>query len=234
MFFTAWRNDETDLIGNCYSYQEYFFQVKDVIDEQMKQYVIFSEDLNEIQDQLNSTDNNDDENYDLIATGTQDIERQDESEGAQDLHPDVNENYDLSCDIGIPSTTYNSEQLMLNELQDRDYRQMVQKLNKEQKPLHCFLSGGAGVGKSHLTKALYQAALKNYNARVGDDFHQVKVFLLDPTGKAAFYIKFNTIHSALAIPACQLLKNYKSLDSRRLFIIFIIINQSFSCNTSGL
>ena len=133
MFFTAWRNDETDLIGNCYSYQEYFFQVKDVIDEQMKQYVIFSEDLNEIQDQLNSTDNNDDENYDLIATGTQDIERQDESEGAQDLHPDVNENYDLSCDIGIPSTTYNSEQLMLNELQDRDYRQMVQKLNKEQK-----------------------------------------------------------------------------------------------------
>ena len=132
MLFTAWRNEETDLIGNCSSYQEYFFQVKDVIDEQMKQYAICSEDLNDIQDQLNSTDDND-ENYDLIAPGTQDIERRDESEGAQDLHPDFNENYDLSSDIGIPSTASNSEQLILNELQDRGYRQMVQKLNKEQK-----------------------------------------------------------------------------------------------------
>ena len=121
-----------------------------------------------------------DDNYDLVAPGTQNIEHQDESVGAQDLRPDFNENYDLSSDIGIPSTASNSEQLILNELQDRDYRQMVQKLNKEQKefffhilylikttdkPFQCFLSGGAGVGKSHLTKALYQAALKYYNTR---------------------------------------------------------------------
>lgn len=52
----------------------------------------------------------------------------------------------------------------------------VQSLNKEQKEffyhdLHlikisneqfCLLSGGAGVGKSNVTKALYQAALKYY------------------------------------------------------------------------
>ena len=83
---------------------------------------------------------------------------------------------------------------------------MVQTLNKEQKeffyhilhqiktsetPFYCFLSGGAGVGKSHLTKALYQAALKYYNTRAGDDFHQIiiKVLLLAPTGKAAYTIK---------------------------------------------
>lgn len=66
----------------------------------------------------------------------------------------------------------------MNELPDDDYRQMVQTLSKDQKelsyhilheikgsesPFYCFLSGGAGVGKSHLTKALYQAALKYYN-----------------------------------------------------------------------
>ena len=84
-------------------------------------------------------------------------------------------------------------------------------------PFFCFLSGGAGVGKSHVTKALYlQAALKYYNTRAGDDFHQVKVLMLAPTGKAAYNIKGNTIHSALAIPACQSLKDYKSLDSSRL------------------
>ena len=67
-----------------------------------------------------------------------------------------------------------------------------------------------------MTKALYQAALKYYNTRAGDDFYQVTVLMLAPTGKAAFNIKGNTIHSALAIPACQSLKNYKSLDSSRL------------------
>ena len=40
--------------------------------------------------------------------------------------------------------------------------------------------------------------------------------MLAPTGKAAYNIKDNTIHSALAIPACQSLKNYKPLDSSRL------------------
>ena len=114
-----------------------------------------NEDLNEIQDQLNNMED-DDDNYYLIAPGTLNIERQDESEGAQDLHPDFNENYDLSNDIGIPSTATNSEQLIFNELQDHDYRKLVQMLNKEQKeflyhtlhhiktsdePFYSFLSG---------------------------------------------------------------------------------------------
>ncbi|CAB4033060.1 ATP-dependent DNA helicase PIF1 [Paramuricea clavata] len=204
--------------------------VKAIIDEQMKQYAMCSEDLNEIQDQLNNIENNDD-NYDLIAPGTQNIELQDESEGMQDLHPEFNKNYDLSGDLGIPSTVSNTEHLILHEEQDDVYRAMVQKLNREQKeffyhvlhlikisdnPFYCFLSGGAGVGKSHLTKCHYQAALKYYNTRVGDDFHQVKILMLAPTGKAAYNIKSNTKHSALAIPACQSLKNYKPLDSSRL------------------
>ena len=40
--------------------------------------------------------------------------------------------------------------------------------------------------------------------------------MLAPTGKAAYNIKGNTVHSALAIPACPSLKNYKHLDSSRL------------------
>jgi hypothetical protein len=52
-----------------------------------------------------------------------------------------------------------------------------------------------------LFKCLYQAALKFYNTRAGDDLHQVKILMLAPTGKAAYIIKCVTIHSALAIPA---------------------------------
>ena len=128
-----------------------------------------------------------------------------------DLHPDFNETYDLSEGIGLTRHTANDDILILNELLDQEYRQMVQKLNKQQKeffylhilhlikrsdkPFYSFLSGGAGVGKSWLVKALYQAALKYYNHNAGEDFHDTKVLLLAPTGKASYNIKENTIHS---------------------------------------
>ena len=182
MLFTSWRNETTDLIKN-YSYEEHYLQVKNIVDEQIKQYAICSKNLHDIQEQLNNMDN--DDTYDLIAPGTQNTEREDEAEGTQDLHLDFDGKYDLSGDLGIPSTASNTEQLILHEEQDDVYRGMVQKLNKEQKeffyhvlhliktsdnPFYCFLSGGAGVGKSHLTKCLYQAALKYYNTRSGDGF----------------------------------------------------------------
>ena len=40
--------------------------------------------------------------------------------------------------------------------------------------------------------------------------------MLAHTGKAAYNIKGNIIDSALAIPACQSLTNYKRLDPSRL------------------
>ena len=132
MFFTSWRNEETDLMGNSSSYQEYYLLLKEQIDKQMMQYAVCSEDLNEIEQDLHNTDYND-EQFDPIAPNTQNVELQDEAEGTEDLHPDFSENYDLSDDLDIPSTSLNSEPLILNELPDCDFRQMIQTLNKEQK-----------------------------------------------------------------------------------------------------
>jgi len=77
---------------------------------------------------------------------------------------------------------------------------------------------------NHVSKALYQAALKYYNTRPGINFNEAKVLMLAPTGKAAYNIKENTIHSALAIPACQSLKRYKSLDSSTIGTIEFIVS----------
>ena len=100
------------------------------VSEQMSQYAVCSEDSNEIQQ--HSNDDNEDQ-FDSIAPVTQNIELQDENEGNQDLHPDFNERYDLSDDLGIPSTAQNNEPLILNEMPDDQYRAMVQSLNKKKK-----------------------------------------------------------------------------------------------------
>ena len=138
MLLTSWRNETTDLLKKCSSYQECYLQIKNAIDEQMKQYAICSDDLNEIQQQINDDEDND--NYDLIAPVTHDIEHEDEFEGTLDLNPEFNGNYDLSGDLAIPSTASNTEQLILHEEQDDVYRAMVQKLNKKTKRifLPCF------------------------------------------------------------------------------------------------
>ena len=175
MLFTPWRNEETDLLSSSSSYFERYLVLKDVIEEQKKQYTICTDTLDDIEKQLNATEE-DSSRFEHIAPLTINTEYQDEEEGMQDLHPDFNETYDLSHDIGIPSALSNAqEQLIHNELKDNEYRQMVGQLNKEQKlffyhilheiktsgkPFYSFLSGGAGVGKTHVTKALYQAAIK--------------------------------------------------------------------------
>ena len=135
MLFTPLRNEQTDLLADCSSYEARFLLAKDLIDEQMKQYAVCSDDLNEIQAHMIGCDKNEDQ-FDSIASCTQGIEYQDEDEGLQDLHPDFSENNDLSQDIGIPSALTSSEPLILNELQDQDYRQLVQTLNQKQK--ECF------------------------------------------------------------------------------------------------
>jgi len=92
---------------------------------------------------------------------------------------------------------------MLDKEQKEFFYHILHLMKTSNDPFYCCLSGGASVGKSHVTKTLYQAALKYYNARAVDGFHQVKVLMLAPTGIAAYNIKGNTVHSSLAMPACQ-------------------------------
>ena len=81
----------------------------------MKQFVMCYEDFNELQEQGSNMEDVDDE-YDLIAPCTQNVEHSDEALGNEDLQPDFNENYNLSDDIGIPTVDANYEPLMQNEL----------------------------------------------------------------------------------------------------------------------
>ena len=82
-------------------------------------------------------------------------------------------------------------------------------------PLRLFLSGGAGVGKSTVTNALYEALIRYLNIVPGENPDEIKVIKTAPTGKAAFNIKGNTLHSAFKIPANKGFQ-YCALDNDRL------------------
>ena len=96
--------------------------------------------------------------------------------------------HDCTCD-------YIKLCMLINYILQREFfYHALHIIKTSDKPFYAFLSGS--VGKSHLIKSIYQAALKYYNARAGDDFRRVHILLLAPTGKAAYLIK-GSVHSAL-------------------------------------
>ena len=70
--------------------------------------------------------------------------------------------------------------------------------NSSTKPFFVHVSGGAGVGKSHLIKCIYNEASKIL--RNGESPSDTTVLLTAPTGTAAFNVGGYTIHSAFKIP----------------------------------
>lgn len=113
---------------------------------------------------------------------------------------------ELGCFVSAPKTNINDK-----ILSDSDYRNLIRCLNRKQKefynhvihwiktkdtPLYVSLSGGAGVGKSIVIRALYQILYRFLNLREGDDPDDERIFLNAYTRKAAFNIGGSTISSA--------------------------------------
>ena len=236
MLYTPWRNEQKDLIKDCQTYQERYQQVELIVNSNKEQYDRHSDILEKAIEDLNENDNTSD---DPVSPNTQHINEQDAAAKTKPselfgcFDPGTNKQhsqYDLFDDMGILPRHNDEEELVQNRLNDSDYRQLVRSLNIKQKeffyhvlhsiktkddPLALFLSGGAGVGKSTVTNALYEALMRYLNSVPGENPDEVKVLKVAPTGKAAFNIKGNTLHSAFKIPANRGLQ-YCTLDADRL------------------
>ena len=103
----------------------------------------------------------------------------------------------------------------LNEKQRQFFHHMLHSIKTRNDPLRLFLNGGAGVGKSTVTNALYEALIRYLNSIAGENPDDVKVVKAAPTGKAAFNSEGNTLHSAFKIPVNRGFEDC-SLDSDRL------------------
>ena len=75
----------------------------------------------------------------------------------------------------------------------------------------CSLHGGAGAGKSHVLKVLYQGVYHTLCTEAGQSRENYKILVTAPTGKASYDVKGTTIHTALHIPANQSLQHCKPL-----------------------
>ncbi|XP_055088463.1 uncharacterized protein LOC129457426 [Periophthalmus magnuspinnatus] len=91
----------------------------------------------------------------------------------------------------------------LNEQQMAIFTQIrhwcLQKINNQNpEPLHTFITGGAGTGKSHLIRAIQYEATRLL-APLCSTPDGVSVLLTAPTGIAAYNLKAATIHSSFSI-----------------------------------
>lgn len=81
-------------------------------------------------------------------------------------------------------------------------------------PLHLFVTGGAGTGKSHLIKAIHYEASRLLS-RIVSDPERISVVLAAFTGTAAFNIGGNTLHHLFSLTKYLPLP-YEPLGEQRL------------------
>ena len=80
-------------------------------------------------------------------------------------------------------------------------------------PLYLFIIGGAGAGKSFLTKSLYQSFTKTFSYR-NSSLDKTKLLLLTLTGVVTDNVDGTATHSALDIPAGYFGGNLSDLSDK--------------------
>ncbi|XP_066926174.1 uncharacterized protein [Clytia hemisphaerica] len=91
----------------------------------------------------------------------------------------------------------------------RDFiKNLSSKVPRNIAPFHIFLTGGGGVGKSHLLTTIYHSLSKLLMYRGGEPTKE-RILVLAPTGVAAINVNGTTIHSGLIIPTTE----FYSLDA---------------------
>ena len=95
-------------------------------------------------------------------------------------------------------------------------------------PIRIFLTGGAGVGKSHLIKCIYNC-LSKVLAYKSEELEKPRIIKLAPTGIAAINIEGTTIHTGLSIPVRKFMnmgdKQRTIIRNKLLHVKLIIIDE---------
>ena len=121
-------------------------------------------------------------------------------------------------DINLGIRSLNTEQREIFELVNHWARKKVKSLNSatcnKVDPLHLFITGKGGCGKSYLVRLFYNHLTKLFSYRTCDA-NKEKVLLLCPTGIASVNIDGETFYHALSIPINCKSKVLPKLSSKK-------------------
>ena len=161
MLYTAWKNED-DLKGDFSTYCKAFEHQKSTIYHKMSEYEHVSEDL--LHEAQAAYDNEQQSHTDDAVSG-------ETEEGLCEAIPQEDQ-FDIGPTIGLPPISSEPEvELRPKFLPDHDFYALVKTLNRKQQEFYthithlaiqgneqvlCALHGGAGTGKSHVIKAIYQ------------------------------------------------------------------------------
>lgn len=212
MLFKPWRNEITEIEDqDC---KEIFEQYKESIEAKCKLYTAIKIDFNAILLEL--------EKQRELELQHEEEEPNDETDPAMACYDyDANNvRPNIMIDIGLEGsgTSDGVKSFTIpDHLLDEEYFEICDSLNLEQReylmhivnemkiksePFYHFISGGAGVGKSRLIKAIYQSIIRIYRQTPGP-VNTTEVILVAPTGKAAHNIGGMTAHSTFSLVNTQ-------------------------------
>ena len=193
MLFTPWREEREELIDIVY--EEVYAQRLPIINTNREQYI--AGDAFE-------------ECKDIEEDAAEDVFLADPSQkkAQLDVIPSMahikchkkTENFALPQQISREA--FNQLIESLNQKQSFYFHRLMAKI-RSNASFYEFISGSAGVGKSMLIRAIYQACLRIYNCTPGSNPEKIKILLTAPTGRAAFSIGGLTLHGAFQLPVSQ-------------------------------
>ena len=215
MLFMPWRNEEKDLFGSFGTYRAHYNTMKESLEIKRNQYEHHTEELELARQMMEAEE----AEYDGLAPNAEQENREAEEEGVKEsenfvyFNPDrvvEHRHYDIGVELQSTCSVPRVETTSFM-LPDEEYLRLLRSLNLRQReffnhiihwikcrdePIHAFLSGGAGVGKSVVIRALYQSLYRMLNLREGENPVDIRVLLCAYMGTTAFNIGGNTICSA--------------------------------------
>ena len=151
MLYTLWRDETVDLIGTATSYKSRYFEIKDIVDEVRCKYEPYRDELDEAVENM-GRENDLQHAWDEVAPPTED----------QDA---IDEDLQMDNDLGLPAQVMADSIQTVTVVPDEEYRRQMRTLNRKHsefvmdvlhhaktsdEPICRFVSGGAGVGKTHV------------------------------------------------------------------------------------
>ena len=238
MLFVPWRNEQRNLLGSFDKYEAHYNSVQTLLIPKRNEYEHHIEEL-ELARQMMEDEQRE---YDQTAPNAEQENREAEEEGSKESehfvyfnpsrvvehrHYDIGIELQSTCSVPpvettgimLPDEEYLKLLRSLNLRQREFFNHIVHWIKCKDEPVYAFLTGGAGVGKSVVIRALYQTLYRILNLKDGENPDDKRILLCAYMGFAAFNISGQTICSAFHKKMYNKGTNHLSADELNTFRI---------------